>query len=95
MNYYNHQFKTDWDNIENTWKDIKPILNINNTYSNIPKILVSNDTTSIVPIEILNIFNNFFTSIAAKTKESIEYSHKYFFKFLKNKFDDSFFPKSR
>ena len=32
MNYYNHYFKTNWDNIKNTWKGKKSILNINNTY---------------------------------------------------------------
>ena len=90
MHYYNHYFKTNWDNIKNTWKGIKSILNINNTYSNIPKILVSNDTTSAEPIEIANIFNNFFTFIAAKTKESIKYSHKHFPNFLKNTSVDSF-----
>ena len=67
MNYYNQYFKTNWDNIKNTWKGIKSILNINNTHSNIPKILLSNDTTSAEPVEIANIFNNFFISIAAKT----------------------------
>ena len=61
------------------------------THSNIPKILVSNDTASAEPIEITNIFNNFFTSISAKTKESIKYSHKHFFNFLKNRSDDSCF----
>ena len=91
MSYYNHYFKTNWDNIKNTWTGIKSILNINNTHSNIPKILVSNDTTSAEPIEIANIFNNFFRSITAKIKESIKYSHKHFFKFLKNRPDDSFF----
>ena len=91
MNYYNHYFKTNWDNIKNTWKGIKSILNINNTHSNIPKTLVSNDTTSAEPIEIANIFNNLFTSTAAETKESIRYSHKHFSNFLKNRSDDSFF----
>ena len=38
-----------------------------------------------------NIFSNFFTSAAAKTKESIKYSHKYFSNFLKKRSDDSFF----
>ena len=58
MNYYNHYFKTNWDNIKNTWQGIKSILNVsNNNKSNIPKILVSNDTTSTEPIEIENIFN--------------------------------------
>ena len=91
MNYYNHYFKNNWDNIKNTWKGIKSILNINNTHSNIPKILVSSDTISAEPIDIANILNNFFTSIAAKTKESIKYSHKHFSNFLKNRSDDSFF----
>ena len=91
MNYYNHYFKNNWDNIKNTWKGIKSILNINNTHSNIPKILVSSDTISAEPIDIANILNNFFTSIAAKTKESIKYSHKHFSNFLKNRSGDSVF----
>ena len=62
---------------------------INDTHS-ITKILDSNDTTSSEPIEIANIFNNFFTSIVAKTKESIKYSYKHFSIFLKNRSDDSF-----
>ena len=53
--------------------------------------MVSNNTTSAEPIEIANIFNNFFTSVAAKTKESIKYSHKHLSNFLKNRSDDSFF----
>ena len=91
MNYYNHYFKTNWENLKNTWKGITCISNINNTHSNIPKILVSNDTASAEPTEIANIFNSFLTSIAAKTKESINYSHKHFSNFLKNRSDDSFF----
>ena len=91
MNCYNHYFKNNWDNTKNTWKGVKPILNINNTQSNIPKNRVSNNTTSAEPIEIANIFNNFFTSVSAKTKESIKYSHKHFSNFLKNRSDDSFF----
>ena len=59
MNYYNYYFKTNRDNIKNTWKDIKSILNINNNPRNIPKILVFNDTTSTDPIQIANTLNNF------------------------------------
>ena len=29
MNYNNHYIKTNWDNIKNTWKGTKSILNIN------------------------------------------------------------------
>ena len=52
MNYYYHYFKTNWENIKNTGKDIKSILSINNNPSDIPKILVSNNVTSTEPIEI-------------------------------------------
>ena len=85
MNYYKHYFKNNWGNIKNTWKGIKSILNINNTHSNIPEILVSNNNKSAEPIEIANIFNNFFSSVSAKTNESIKYSHKHFSNFLKNR----------
>ena len=51
MNYYNHYFKTNWGNIENTWKGIKAILSINNNPTNIPAILVSDDTASTEPIQ--------------------------------------------
>ena len=91
MNDYNHYFMTNWNNIKNTWKGLNTILNINNTHSNIPKSLVPNDTTIAEPIKIANIFNNFFISIAAKTKASIKYSHKHFCNFLKKRSDNSFF----
>ena len=91
MNYYNHYFKTNWDNIKIMWKVIKSIVSINNNPSKIPKILVSHDITRTEPMESANIFKNFVISIAAKTKESIKYFHKHFFNFLKNRSDDSFF----
>ena len=91
INDYNHYYKSNRDNIKNTQKSIKSILNINNNQSNIPKIPVYNDTTIPEPIETANIFNNFFISIAAKTKESIKYTHKRFSNFHKNRSDDSFF----
>ena len=71
MNYYNHYFETNLDNIKNTWKGIKYILNINNNLSYTPKILISNDTASTEPIEIANIFNNFFTSIVLLKLEKV------------------------
>ena len=70
---------------------MKSILSVNNNPKNIPKILVYDDTTSTEPIEIANLLNNFFTSIATKTEESIIYSHKHFSNFLRNRSDDSFF----
>ena len=38
-NYYNHYFETNWNNIKNTWKSLKSILNIKNISAEIPKTL--------------------------------------------------------
>ena len=48
-------------------------------------------------MEISNIFNNYFSSIANKEKLNISFSHKHFSDFLKNRSDISFFvnPKDK
>ena len=90
-NYYNHYFEANWNSIKNTWKGIKSILNIKNTSADIPKTLTVDGTTISNPMEISNIFNNYFSSIASKTKLNISFSHKHFSDFLKNRFNISFF----
>ena len=42
-------------------------------------------------MEISNIFNNYFSSIASKTKLNISFLHKHFSDFLKNRSNISFF----
>ena len=42
-------------------------------------------------MEISNIFNNYFSSIASKTKLNVSFSHKHFSDFLKNRSSISFF----
>ena len=42
-------------------------------------------------MEISNIFNNYFSSIASKTKLNVSFSHKHFPDFLKNRSSISFF----
>ena len=79
------------NNIKNTWKGIKSILTIKNTSSDFPKCLSSNGSTFTNQVEISNIFNNYFASIDEKTKVSINYSHKHFSDFLKDKNQTSFF----
>ena len=90
-NYYNQYFEANMNNIKNTWKGIKSILTIKNTSSDFPKCLSSNGSTFTNQVEISNIFNNYFASIAEKTKVSINYSHKHFSDFLKYKNQNSFF----
>ena len=89
-NYYNHYFEANWNSIKNTWKGIKSILNIKNTSADIPKTLTVDGTTISNPMEISNIFNNYFSSIASKIKLNISFSHKHFSDFLKNRSNISF-----
>ena len=63
-NYYNHYFETNWNSIKNTWKGIKSILNMKNISAEIPNTLTVDGTTISNPMEISNIFNNYFSSIA-------------------------------
>ena len=94
-NYYNHYFETNWNSIKNTRKDIKSIPNIKNTSADIPKTLTVDGTTISNPMEISDIFNNYFSSIASKAKLNISFSHKHFSDFLKNRSNISFFVSSR
>ena len=79
------------NNIKNTWKGIKSIITIKNLFSDIPKSLSSNGSTITNQVEISNVFNNYFATIAEKTKENINPSHKHFSHFLKNRHHNSFF----
>ena len=90
-NYYNCYLETNWNSIKNTWKGLKSILNIKNISAEIPKTLTVDGTTISNPMEISNIFNNYLSSIASKTKLNISFPHKHFSDFLKNKSNISFF----
>ena len=59
--------------------------------SDIPKILNANDNTITNPVVTVNLFINYFSSIASQTKVNIKYSHKHFSDFLKNRAQNSFF----
>ena len=76
---------------QHTWKGIKSILSIKPNPLDIPKILNVNDSTITNPVEIANVFNNYFSSIASQTKVNIKYSHKHFSDCLKKRAQNSFF----
>ena len=90
-NYYHQYLRANMDNIENTWERIKTIIAIKNLSSDIPKSLSGNGSTITNKVEISNIFNNYFSTIADKTKENINPSHKHFSDFLKSRTQNSFF----
>ena len=70
---------------------IKFIITIKNTSSDFSKCLFSNDSAFTNQVELSDIFNNYFASIAETAKASINYSHKHFSDFLKDKNQNSFF----
>ena len=90
-NYYNHYFKSNWNSIKNTWKGTKSIITVKDISADIPKNLSADGATISNPMAISNIFNNYFSSIAGKTKLNISFSHKHFSDFLKNRSNTSFF----
>ena len=69
----------------------KNIITLNNLLSDIPRTLSVNDVTISNPFDIANNFNNYFTSIAKKTKENINYSLKHYSDYLSDKCKNSFF----
>ena len=79
------------NNIKNTWKGIKSIKTVK-TSSDFSKCLSSNFSTVTNHVEISNIIDSYFKTIAEKTKESNNYSHKHFSDFLKDKNQNYFFP---
>ena len=59
--------------------------------TSVPSRLSQNDESITYSIKIANIFNNYFSNIAAKTKSKIKFSKKHFSNFLKTKSLDIFF----
>ena len=90
-NDYNQYFRANMNNIKNTWKEIKSIITIKNLSFDIPKSLYGNGSTITNKVEIPDIFNNFFATIAEKTKKNINLSRKYFSDLLKNTTKNFFF----
>ena len=90
-NYFNYYFESNWSSIGNTWKGIKSIITIKDISADIHKSLSVDGATISNPLAISNIFNNYFYSIADKTKLTISFSHKHFSDFLKNRSNISFF----
>ena len=89
--YFNKYFDDNWNNMKNTWKVIKNIITLNNPSSDVPRALSVNDVTISDPCDIVNTFNNYFSSIAKKTKDNIHYSHKHYSDYLSDKCKNSFF----
>ena len=71
QDYYDRYFERNWNNIKNTWKRIKSLISLKTVASSIPAVLsLDNGDTITNPYDIVNIFNNYFVSIAKTTKKA-------------------------
>ena len=88
--YYNKYFKTNWNNIKNTWKGIKSLISLKTVASSALTMLAcDNGNTIINPYDIAN---NYIPSIAETTKTTT-YSHKHFSNNLKQERESTIFLK--
>ena len=65
-------------------KGIKTIISIRNIATAIPHSIEFNNRTITDPTTMSNVFNNYFTSIAEKTKSNIKFSPKHYTDYLSN-----------
>ena len=69
--YYGKYFETNWNNIKNTRKGIKSLISLKCVASNVPTVLPLDNGDTITNLyDIVNTFNNYFTSIAEATKKN-------------------------
>ena len=90
QSYFSKLFECNWNNIKNTWKEIKSLISLKNISTSVPRTLNHNNKTVTNPFEIANIFNNHFASVAQKTRANVNYSHKYFSEYMANNSSKSF-----
>ena len=67
--YYDKYFENNWNNIKNTWKEIKSLISLKTVASSVPTVLSLDNSDTITNLhDIVNTFNNYFASIVETTK---------------------------
>ena len=82
-NHFASFFKNNSNNIRETWKGIKNLINFRNNNSFLPTCISDKNSTITDPQKICNKFNLFFTSIAGDLQKNIHSAHTDFRKYLK------------
>ena len=72
-------------------KEINTIILIKNITTTIPQSIGLNNRTITDPTSMSNVFNNYFTSIAEKTKSNIKFSPKQYTDYLSSTNTNTFF----
>ena len=74
--YYTKYFQSNWNNIGNTWKEIKATISVKNITTTVLHSTELINQTITDPTAMRNIFNNTLASVADKTKSAIKSSPK-------------------
>ena len=91
--HFEKYFTENLNNIQNTWKGIKSIININSSIRRDPSCIINNNNLITEPTEIANNFNNYFSSIGQNLQSKIHQRDLNYKKYLKQGNDFSFFIK--
>lgn len=90
-NYYKTFFDDNKRNLNKLWSGIRNIINGGKKSNNFPKVLSEGDSMISSEVEIVNSFNNFFGSIATKTKAKIAPASTIYSNYLQNRIEDTIF----
>ena len=89
--YYQKYFKENSDNIKNTWKGIKSIINIRSKGKSIPMYMMDNNDKISDPTAISNHFNKYFSNIGRELQGKIFQNGKHYSEYLDQKNAYTFF----
>ena len=93
QNYYERFFKNKLNNLKNIWKDIRSLIAVKDSSASNIHMLTHKGATVTDPLRIANIFNDYLSSTAKKTKAYIRFSNKSFQGFLHHPNEKSFCTK--
>ena len=91
QNYFEQFFKSNLSNTKNIWKCIRSLIAIKHSSASNLHMLRHEDVTVTDPLYIANIFNDYFSSTAEKTKANIKFSNISFQVFLHHPNEESLF----
>ena len=91
QNYFNKYFSDNVNNLRETWKRIRNIIQLKNNENAIPTRILNGDNIESDPTKIENTFNSYFSSIGKTLQSKIHSSYIHFTKYLKNPNINSFF----
>ena len=90
--YYENYFNENSDNLRNTWRGIKSIINLNKSSSTPTSLIIENELLS-DPKEVANEFNKYFSNIADSLQSQIHTQGQNFQHYLKDPNESTIFLK--